>query len=515
MNTLEANRPSPMGGTAPQRCRVTWRVASFAIGCVILLVPIWIVRYPPLLDYPNHLASSFVLAHLHDLRFRFSELYEANWALSPYVAKDATLVMLQRLVSVDAAGRVLLSICVLALPLSVWFFMRQGQAEGNAAVPWAFVLTYNIFFLFGFLEYCLSIAGCFAVLGLWLQYLHRPTTLRWVGLLVAVVALYSVHLFGFAMAGLVMTVYAFAKRQTLKQLGLSWLLFLPGFVLFVKAQMGANAAHHVIVFGGLTRKPAWLLALLEVHPRPAEPVNLVVFALLIMAFVVPLWKNTDRRWNRDWIKVTAVLFALYWLLPGGYEGESFFAVDVRVLPFLFILAFAALDMGRRGRWFATVAIIVFVVRMVSLTELFLVEQPRLDRLARSFDAVPPNAHVVPMVMAWTGKVPSLLFYPSHFWAYGVIQRGWLTPYLFTLQGVQTLRLQAKPYPEVIEVVPETEARLDWETVRRTYDYVWAYRLPRLSSKLRDVGELVFADEGLEVFKMRPGFGGRSTSSPPP
>jgi hypothetical protein len=119
-----------------------------------------------------------------------------------------------------------------------------------------------------------------------------------------------------------------------------------------------------------------------------------------------------------------------------------------------------------------------------------------------------------MVMAWTGKVPSLLFYPSHFWGYGVIQRGWLTPYLFTLQGVQTLRLRDKPYPEVIEVVPQTEAVLDWETLRRTYDYVWAYRLPRLSPKLRAIGELVFTDEGLEVFKMRPGSGGRSTSSPP-
>jgi hypothetical protein len=430
------------------------------------------------------------------------------------VAKDATLVLLQRLLPVDVAGRVLLSVCAVALPLSVWFFMRRVQANYDPAVLWAFALTYNIFFLFGFLEYCLSIAGCFAILGLWLSYLDRPSIPRWMGLFLAVGALYCVHLFGFVMAGFLMTVYALVRRQPLKQLGLSWLLFVPGVALFLRAQLRTSAAHHVIVFGGLIRKPAWLLALFEVHPRPVEPVNVAVFALLVLAVVALLWKNTGLSWNRDWIKVAAVLFALYWLLPSGYEGDSFFAVDIRVLPFLFILVLAALDTGRRARWFAAVTMIIFVVRMASLTELFFVEQPHLARLAESFDAVPRNARVVPMVMAWTGKVPSLLFYPSHFWGYGVIQRGWLTPYLFTLQGVQTLRLRDKPYPEVIEVVPQTEALVDWETVRRTYDYVWAYRLPRLSPNLRAIGELVFTGEGLEVFKMRPGTGGQSTSAPP-
>src|SRR4029077_17206474 len=123
--------------------------------CGALLAPIWIVRYPPLLDYPNHLASGFVLAHLRDPGFRFSEVYEADWAASPYVAEDATLVLLQRLLPVDIAGRVLLSVCPVALPLSVWFFMRRVQANYDPAVLWAFALTYNIFFLFGFLEYCL------------------------------------------------------------------------------------------------------------------------------------------------------------------------------------------------------------------------------------------------------------------------------------------------------------------------------------------------------------------------
>ena len=39
----------------------------------VLLLPIWLVEFPPLLDYPNHLAQTFVLAHLNDPNFHFSE----------------------------------------------------------------------------------------------------------------------------------------------------------------------------------------------------------------------------------------------------------------------------------------------------------------------------------------------------------------------------------------------------------------------------------------------------------
>jgi hypothetical protein len=480
------------------------RIALFVAGCVALILPLWIVRYPPLLDYPNHLASSYVLAHLHDPQVHFSQLYRADWAFSPYVATNATLVMLQRFLPVELAGRILLSICVLAFPLSVMFFARQVQAQRDLTVLWAFVLTYNIFFLVGFLQYCLSIAGCFAILGLWLRYLDRPSILRWFVLLAAVFALYTVHLFGFAMAGFVITVYVCVKRPSIRQIFLSLVVFVPGLFLILRSETGAKTAHHII-FGSLTRKLGWLIAWLEVHPKPVEPVNLAVFTLFVIFLLALVWKKTAPRWNRDWIKVAAVLFAMYWLLPGVYErgSEAFGDIDSRVLPFVFITILAAADIGGRRSWLAIVAIIIFVIRMVSLTQQFVVEQPRLARFARSFEVVPANIRVLPMTPTGV-RIVSFLYEPTHFWGYGVIRRGWVSPYLFTIPGAQTLRLRDEPYPPLGAWTYEA---LDWERLRETYDYVWSYRLPYLSPALHTIGELVFADNDLEVFKMR------SNSSP--
>ena len=55
---------------------------------ILLLLPVWIVRYPPLVDYPNHLARYFILAHLKDPNLHLAELYESKWGPYPYVALD-------------------------------------------------------------------------------------------------------------------------------------------------------------------------------------------------------------------------------------------------------------------------------------------------------------------------------------------------------------------------------------------------------------------------------------------
>jgi hypothetical protein len=508
-----ADRVTPEIARSPSRSG--WRVLLFLVGCIALLVPVWIVRYPPLGDYPIHLAGSSVLAHLHDPGFRFSEWYRADWALTPYVATNALLVALQRFLPAELAGRILLSVCVVALPASVWFFARQVQPKYDLTVLWAFVLCYSVFFLFGFLQYCLSIAGCFVFLGLWWRYLTRPSALRWVGLLVAGIGLFSVHLFGFAMACAVTTVYSLVRRRPLTLLGLSWLAFVPGFALLAISATGVHASHH-LVFSGPVRKLGWLLVWLAVQRRPAHPANLVVFALFAVSLVIAVWKNPDLRWNRDWAVVAGGLFGLYLLLPDAYEqhpsdpsqyATSLSPVDSRVLPFLLIVLFVSVDWGRRGRWLAAVAVLLFFVRMVSVTHYFLAEQPRLARLAGSFAAVPAGARILPMEGRESTSALSWLYEPYNFWAYGVVQRNWLSPDLII--GLQTLRLRGDVYRPGSQAALQNEGLIDWERVRGAYDAVWAFRVPPLSSKLKTIGQLVFAGEGLEVFAIPPNSTGRA------
>ena len=129
-----------------RRPLMTMLLLSIAAG---LLAPIWTVRYPPLVDYPFHLATAFVLAHIKDPVFHFHEFYASDWNTQPYLAMYAVLVGLQRIASIYVAGRLLLSLCVLSVPaggmvLSPSSQPRRGKPRILVAADFSQPLLFSV-----------------------------------------------------------------------------------------------------------------------------------------------------------------------------------------------------------------------------------------------------------------------------------------------------------------------------------------------------------------------------------
>src|ERR1035438_3550883 len=167
-------------GASPPPLRRPALAALLLMLAAGLLAPIWTVRFPLLADYPNHLASAFVLAHLHDGAFHFDQYYRADWNTYPYLSMDVILLALQHFVSIELAGRLFLSLCVLSVPAAAWFFIRRANPGEEGLALWSLLVCHNLyFFRFGFLNLQLSMAVCFLLLGLWLWHLERPRLATW------------------------------------------------------------------------------------------------------------------------------------------------------------------------------------------------------------------------------------------------------------------------------------------------------------------------------------------------
>ncbi|MFQ5778647.1 MAG: hypothetical protein ACE5IP_11640 [Terriglobia bacterium] len=464
----------------------------FLLGA-FLLTPIWLVDYPPLVDYPNLLARTFVLAHLEDPTFHFNRLYGVEWDVYPYLAFDLTLLGLQQFLPVETAGRLFLSLCVLAVPAAAWFFLRQANPGEDALAFWSLLISYNTFFLFGFLNWHLSLALCFLALGLWLRYLARPGLALWLLLLAVVTALYFTHLFGFGVAGLAMTTYGFLSRRTAREILSTWLLFLPGAVFYLHLTVGADGRWGIL-FSPLWEKLIGLSAVLRGYSTPLD-----LFSLLVLAgcFLGAWWRNPDFRWNLRWLGVATGLFALYWVFPGTYGAGA--DADKRLLPFLFVMALPCVKVGHRGRWLAAVALALFLVRTVNVADNFISARPQLAGLARSFSVTSPHARVLPMVELGPSRHIRRTY--VHFWAYGVIQRGWLSPYLFASEGAQAFRIRAQIYspPGFSSIYRQAP---DWSRIQSEYEYVWVYDVPLLAPYLAALGDVVFEEGKLQVIRVK-------------
>jgi hypothetical protein len=469
------------------------RAASILILAVLLLAPIWSVQFPPLLDYPNHLARSFVLSHLQDSSFSFGNYYRADWGAYPYLGMDASLAILGRFLPIETAGRVFLSLCVLALPAAAWFFLRQVNAGEGSAAAWSLLIAFNVFFLEGFLNFDLSLAVGLLALGLWLRWLEKPGTTRWIATLLAFTALYFTHLIGFALSGLILIVYLAISRRTLRDWLWSGALALPGFALYLHSSRAGMSANKII-FHGLDDK----LDSLQMFLHGYSPVlDWISLAALGVWFLAAWWRNPEFRWNGRWLLIAAFLFALFWVIPWMWADGS--DLDIRVFPFLFVIVLATTRVGRRGKWLVALPLLLFVARTVDTTRHFAAVQPDLAGLAASFEKIPRGALVLPIVEGDQDPIERPF---THFWGYGVIRRGWFSPYLMDVAGETPMRIIHDSYTPDGFWDHEYDEPPDWKLVQSDYDYVWAYDVPKFSESLAALGEKTYSHGPLAVYRLR-------------
>jgi hypothetical protein len=487
--TDQPNRPSTSEVQPLGQCLLA---ALTLAAAALLLAPIWTVRYPLLIDYPNHLASAFALAHLNDPAFHLNQFYAANWNTYPYLTMDVLLLGLQRIVSIDIAGRLLLSLAVLSVPAGAWFFIRRANPGQESLSVWALLVSSNLFFfLYGFLNLQFSLAIGLFLLGVWLRHLERPRAISWCALPPLTTMLYFTHLMSFGVVAVVMTVYAIVARLRWRQALFAWGLFLPGALLYLHATMSLHASH-ALQFRSLAAKAAGLLVVVLSY-SPA-----IDFLTLLVAIGAVVWARRAKprvAWGRHWLWVTGCLFALYWIFPASYGAGM--DADRRLLPFVVLLGLGSLRMApKRGRALAAIAALLFGLRGSALEIDSVRAQPHLASMAESFRAIPKGARVLPLV-DWAEGRPMV---ERHFWAYGVIQGGWFSPCLFHDPGVQPFAIKAKVYNPYGPAFAEVKS-VDWTAVRNDYDYVWSFRSPQFSGPLGTIGARVFSSGDLEVFRV--------------
>jgi hypothetical protein len=181
------------------------------------------------------------------------------------------------------------------------------------------------------------------------------------------------------------------------------------------------------------------------------------------------------------------------------------------LPFLFVVILALAHVGRRTWLLAAVPLLLFAARAASLTTHFAAVQPELAGLARSFDAVPRGALVLPIVEGDQDPIERPF---THFWAYGVIRRGWFSPYLIDAPGETPMRIVDRSYtPDGFWDLEYTESP-DWKQVQSEYEYVWAYGVPKFSTALAAIGDRIYSSGALEVHRLRKA-PGEGASAPGP
>src|ERR1035438_9651640 len=168
-----------IAGEAPRASAAELKTyyAMLLIVFFVILVPIWMVDYPGMVDYPNHLARCYILAHYYDNPV-FQQRYILDHSPIPNLAIDLIVTPLLRILPLIVAGKVFLSIAAALYVLGCSAVGRAVTGKPNwLALVCAFTF-YNSQLLYGFVNYVFGIGVFLCVFAFWFRVRNAISPLR-------------------------------------------------------------------------------------------------------------------------------------------------------------------------------------------------------------------------------------------------------------------------------------------------------------------------------------------------
>lgn len=385
---------------------------------VVALLPIALVTWPPLNDYPFRLASIRILQQIDPPGF-FAAFYERRSFLVPNVATDLVVLGLARLMPLETAGRVFLAL-VQALTLGGTLWLHR-IATGRRRDPFPLVAAlflHNWILLFGFLNFQLGVALILWALGAWLLVRERTVTMRLMVGVPAALVLFFCHMLAFGFYAVVVAAIelgaAYERRGTPARAGLDLAAgaaqFAPGIALFMRSSTFGGGSG-----GGVEFEPHWWWKPFA-FARHFMSGNLYADGLTVLggALLLALLVSSARvRLAHRLVPAVVALGLAFLVMPFGFYTAVH--LDIRVPLLLWFAAVAALQVDFTSRaaasGFATAAAVLLVARTAIIDADWRAFDRVYDEVLTSFTAMPEGSALV--VATAAGPPASLSEWMDH------------------------------------------------------------------------------------------------------
>jgi hypothetical protein len=302
----------------------------------VLVVPLWVVDYNTLVDFPSHLGRVHVLANYARVPF-FQQLFRLVMEPVPNLASDLFLLPLFAWCSPVTAGKIFLSAIVLLFGLGCHLLAVSIHGRPSWMAPLCALLAYHANFLHGFVNYCFALGLFLIALALWVRFRLHWTVSRCLLLTVLTTAVYLAHFAAFTflvmgVAWLLLWDWWTRRRVDWRSL-LPLLTFAPPALLFVYPWTN-KVVFRAPVWPSLTEKVFGAFNLFLGYEFAIDALLLLTLAVTT-AFV--LWRRcfTVEK-SFFWLAIVFLLF--YLASPKHTTGYLYSSVDSRFVAPMYLLA---------------------------------------------------------------------------------------------------------------------------------------------------------------------------------
>ena len=176
---------------------------------VVHLLPVWGFKYFPTQDGASHIYNAYVVKEYHKHEnYRLREVYELNATVFPNWTSHALLLLLLYIFPPLVCEKIVLTLCIGLLPLSVLYFLNSVQKRNMVFGLLGFLFAYNYLLHMGFYNFVLSMSLFFFTLGYWWRVKDKLGLINIVVIYVLLLATYLTHYHSYALLIMSLTFFA-------------------------------------------------------------------------------------------------------------------------------------------------------------------------------------------------------------------------------------------------------------------------------------------------------------------
>ncbi len=383
-----------------------WKLAIVTIVSITFCsLPFWTGPWLGMIDYPNHLARYFVVAHYGDLP-ALQEFYQVEWHPIANIGLDVVVQAIHIATSLptERISQVLVgTLSVLLIPAAlslnralfgVWSYWPLASA----------LLVFNYVLLYGFTNYIGGLTLAIFLAAAWASLHERSLAVLLPAFGLGAAALFFFHLYAFAIYGLFWLCHAawslWMRQETIRPLVIrhaaTALQFLPALLVLVLF----SPTSRNIGFGHIQPAMAWdkLMGLYSVFDIGVRSVTLATFLIFGAAVLAGL---TSRRlvFSPVGAVVVSALTAVFLVMPFGLLGAAF--ADYRLPVAIVAVAIAATRWrglpGRAAFVLSAATITLVVVRTAVMTSEWAQSNRRYAEIMQLMSAMEPGRKLLTII----------------------------------------------------------------------------------------------------------------------
>lgn len=404
-----------------------WGLAGFGFAALILILPLWVAVVPAMPDYPAHLATYHLIAG------EASRFYAVVWAPLPNLAGEILIPWLGRLMPLEVAAKIFLSLAVMFWVAGPALIQRALYGRAGVTALAAAVFAYNVNFMWGFLNYYFAAGLCLVLFGLWIRSARVAWGLRLVLFSAATLVLYFSHILSAALFLLLVATYEVTRRPVVwRDLVLELAaLGLPAAVLFVLRPEGGGATKFKLLETLLER----FASLSQLHF--GLPATFTLLALGIL-FVFGLWRGIIHIHPR--LRLTLIALGLLSLLvPETAMGG--WGLHLRFPPIFAVLLFAASSVDRPRPVVSLAVLALLATTAASFAGYCRAYSVQVAEFRQSLRLLPTQSGLLTVIADGAGGRWTPIFLYWHIAEYSIMDRAGFTSLMFATPGQHVVTLK--------------------------------------------------------------------------